>query len=111
MSEPLASSHRAGRASTTRRSRLCSRTRRSINSTHSGWQDRRREPEAVGIGGVRLPISDTWLAESGRNDTGHHRALWQTIAADDALAAARLQIVTLAEKVRNRSLTPSRFNI
>ena len=30
-----------------------------LRTAHVGWQDRRREPDAVGIGGVRLAITHT----------------------------------------------------
>jgi hypothetical protein len=71
-----------------------------LRTAHVGWEDRRREPNAVGIGGIRLAISHTRLADGDRTDTGHHLALRQVTVADDALVAVRgLQIGMLAEKV------------
>jgi hypothetical protein len=76
-----------------------------LRAAHVGWQDRRREPDAAGIGGVRLAIAHTRLADGDRTDTGHHLALRQVTVADDALMAVRgLQIGMLAEKVRNLGL-------
>ena len=67
--------------------------------------DRRREPDAAGIGGVRLAITHTWLADGDRTDTGHHLAFRQVTVADDALVAVRgLQIDMLAEKVLDLGL-------
>ena len=57
------------------------------------------------IGGVRLAIALTRLANSDRTDTGHHLALRQVTVAHDALVAVRgLQIGMLAEKVCNLGL-------
>ncbi|WP_410469824.1 hypothetical protein [Bradyrhizobium sp. 33ap4] len=62
-------------------------------------------PDAVGIGDVRLAITQTWLADSDRTDTGHHLALRQVTVADDALVAVRgLQIGMLAKKVLDLGL-------
>jgi hypothetical protein len=37
-----------------------------LRPAHVGRQDRRREPEAVGIGGVRLAVAHTRLADGNR---------------------------------------------
>ena len=71
-----------------------------FRAAHVGRQDRRREPDAVGVGGVRLTIAYTWLADGNRTDAGHHLAFGQVAVAHDALVAVRgLQIGMLAEKV------------
>src|SRR3954467_1589816 len=76
-----------------------------LRTPHVGRQDRRREPDAVGIGGVRLAIAHTRLADSDRTDTGHHLPLRQVTVADDALVAVlSLQIGMLAEKVLDLGL-------
>src|SRR5450631_60314 len=70
-----------------------------------GRQDRGREPDAVGVGSVRLAIAHTRLADRDRTDTGHHLALRQVTVAHDPLVAVRgLQIGILAEKVRDLGL-------
>jgi len=72
---------------------------------HVRRQDRRREPDAIGVGCVRLAIAHTRLADGDRTDTGHHLALRQVTVADDALLTVRgLQIGMLAEKVCNLGL-------
>src|SRR5271156_4945447 len=76
-----------------------------LRTAQVGWQDRRREPDAVGIGGVRLAVAHTRLADGDRTDTGHHLALRQVTVADDALVTVRgLQIGMLAEKIRDLGL-------
>jgi hypothetical protein len=76
-----------------------------LRPAHVGRQDRRREPDAVGIGGSRLAIAHTRLADGDRTDAGHHLALRQVTVADDALVTVLgLQIGMLAEKVRNLGL-------
>src|ERR1700741_5687220 len=76
-----------------------------INPSYSAWQDLRREPDAVGVGSVRLAIAYTRLADGDRTDTGHHLAFRQVTVAHDALVAVRsLQIGMLAEKVRDLGL-------
>src|SRR6202163_4783071 len=76
-----------------------------LRTAHVGWQNRRREADAVGIGSVRLAIAYTRLADGDRTDTGHHLALRQVTVADDALVAVLgLQIGMLAEKVCNLGL-------
>src|SRR6478672_2212631 len=76
-----------------------------FRAAHVRRQDRRREPDAVGIGSVRLAIAHTRLADGDRTDTGHHLALRQVTVADDALVAVLgLQIGMLAEKVCNLGL-------
>src|SRR5262249_5968620 len=78
---------------------------RSISAAHVGRQDRRREPDAVGVGSVRLAIAYTRLAHGDRTDTGHHLAFRQVTVAHDALVAVRsLQIGMLADKVRDLGL-------
>src|ERR1700739_3018024 len=53
----------------------------------------RLEPDAVGIGGVRLAIAHTRLADGDRADTGHHLALRQvTVAGDPPVGVLWLQI-------------------
>src|SRR5438876_1416386 len=72
-----------------------------LRPAHVGWQDRRREPDASGIGGGGLAVAHPRLADGDRADTGHHLALRQMTVADDALVAVPgLQIGMLAEKVR-----------
>src|ERR1700724_576505 len=72
-----------------------------FRAAHVGRQDRRREPDAVGVGSVRLAIAYTRLADDDRTDTGHHLAFRQVTVAHDALVAIRcLQIGMLAEKIR-----------
>src|SRR5258708_1282597 len=76
-----------------------------LRPAHVGRQDRRREPDAVGVGSVRLAIAYTRLADRDRTDTGHHLAFRQVTVAHDALVAVRgLQIGMLAEKVRDLGL-------
>src|SRR4029077_14719531 len=76
-----------------------------LRPAHVWRQDRRREPDAVRIGGIRLAIAHTRLADSNRTDSGHHLALRQVTVADDALVAVLgLQIGLLAEKVCNLGL-------
>ncbi|GLR87747.1 hypothetical protein GCM10007857_44580 [Bradyrhizobium iriomotense] len=76
-----------------------------FRAAHVGRQDRRREPDAVGVGSVRLAIAYTRLADGDRTDTSHHLAFRQVTVAHDALVAVRgLQIGMLAEKVRNLGL-------
>ncbi len=76
-----------------------------LRAAHVGRQDRRREPDAVGVGSIRLAIAYTRLADGDRTDTGHHLALRQVTVADDALVAVLgLQIGMLAEKVRDLGL-------
>ena len=76
-----------------------------LRAAHVGRQDRRREADAAGIGGGRLAIAHTRLADGDRPDTGHHLALRQVTVADDALVAILgLQIGMLAEKVRDLGL-------
>jgi hypothetical protein len=76
-----------------------------FRAAHVGRQDRRREPDAVGVGSVRLAIAYTRLADGDRTDTGHHLAFRQVTVAHDALVTVRsLQIGMLAEKVRNLGL-------
>src|SRR5258707_3983028 len=70
-----------------------------LRSAHVGRQDRRREPDAGGVGSVHLAIAYTWLADGDRTDTGHHLPLRQVTVADDALVTVLgLQIGMLAEK-------------
>src|SRR5258708_11254145 len=69
-----------------------------LRPAHVGRQDRRREPDAVGVGSVRLAIAYTRLADRDPTDTGHHLALRQVTVADDALVAVLgLHISMLAE--------------
>src|SRR6476659_8149682 len=76
-----------------------------FRAAHVGRQDRRREPDAVGVGGGRLAIAYTRLANGDRTDTGHHLAFRQVTVAHDALVAVRcLQIGMLAKKVRDLGL-------
>src|SRR5712675_211642 len=76
-----------------------------LRAAHVGRQDRRREPDAVGIGSGGLTIAYTRLADGDRTDAGHHLALRQVTVADDALVAVPgLQIGMLAEKVRDLGL-------
>src|SRR5438552_15322155 len=76
-----------------------------LRPAHVGRQDRRREPDAARIGGVRFAIAYTRLADGDRTDAGHHLALRQVTVADDALVAVPgLQIGMLAEKVCNFGL-------
>src|SRR5450432_54919 len=76
-----------------------------FRAAHVGRQDRRREPDAVGVGSVRLAIAYTRLADGDRTDTGHHLAFRQVTVAHDALVAVRgLQIGMLAEKARDLGL-------
>src|SRR5438105_1280580 len=68
-----------------------------LRPAHVGRQDRRREPDAARIGGVRFAIAYTRLADGDRTDAGHHLALRQVTVADDALVAVPgLQIGMLA---------------
>src|SRR5262249_61557697 len=46
---------------------------------HVGRQDRRREPDAVGVGSVRLAIAYTRLADGDPTDDGHY-PLWRAVA-------------------------------
>src|SRR6202030_1533284 len=76
-----------------------------FRAAHVRRQDRRREPDAVGVGSVRLAIAYTRLADGDWTDTGHHLAFRQVTVAHDALVAVRsLQIAMLAEKVRDLGL-------
>src|SRR5258705_2955627 len=45
-----------------------------FRAAHVRRQDRRREPDAVGVGSVCLAIAYTRLADGDRTDTGHHLA-------------------------------------
>jgi len=76
-----------------------------FRAAHVGRQYRRREPDAVGVGSVRLAIAHTRLADGDRTDTGHHLAFRQVTVAYDPLVAVRgLQIGMLAKKVRDLGL-------
>src|SRR4029453_4313942 len=76
-----------------------------FRAAHVGRQDRWREPDAVGVGSVRLAIAYTRLADGDRTDTGHHLAFRQVTVAYHALVAVRsLQIGMPAEKVRDLGL-------
>ena len=76
-----------------------------LRPAHVGRQNRWREPDAVGIGSVRLAIAHARLVDGHRTDAGHHLALWQVAMADDSPMAVRgLQIGMLANKVRDLGL-------
>jgi hypothetical protein len=69
-----------------------------FRAAHVGRQDRRREPDAAGVGSVRFTIAYTRLADGDRTDTGHHLAFRQMTVTHDPLVAVRgLQIVGRAE--------------
>ena len=77
----------------------------ALRAPRVGRQDRRREADALGIGGARLAVAHARLANGDRTDAGHDLALGQMAVAHDALVAVLgLQIGMLAEKVGDLGL-------